>query len=334
MKLQSLIEELEKQKEQKWDKTVVNRNIRMTDEKSELIIGENESYGLTASCHNQLADKLDIPAKYYQRMLELDRKLLADNVNSWLIQQNDNSFFIRGMGDKIRAVLSPSYRVIDHYNILMCSLTELQSHETDIEDCHLSETGMFVKIRSNQMKDFVRHKGDEIIGGILVSNSETGHGAVNIKPRIFRVQCTNGMVLEKLASRQVHLGNGNNEHYTDTELLDDQVYLSIRQSIRETFNQFGRIVIMLRESTEITISNPSQIINNVVREYRMTEEQKEQILMSFGMEKDKTKYGIANAVTNAAQSQSNFERVIEMERIGGRIIEMDNQKFKQLEYAA
>ncbi|MBI4650153.1 hypothetical protein HY745_02490 [Candidatus Desantisbacteria bacterium] len=123
-------------------------------------------------------------------MMISDSKLLATNVNTWLNRQEDESFLIRGIANRIRAVLSPSYRVIDNYNVLMCSLTEMQAQNIEIEDCHLSETGMFVKIRSNQMKNFVRHKSDEIIGGILVSNSETGHGAVNIKPRIFRAQCT------------------------------------------------------------------------------------------------------------------------------------------------
>lgn len=331
MNLQDLVTELERQKEQKWDKKASSKDIRMAENRPYLTLGEEKSYELTPSCHSQLADNLGIPVKYYQRMLADDSKLLADNVNVWLNRQEENPLFIRGMGEKVRAVLSQNYRVIDHYNVLMCSLTELQSHQIEIEDCHLSETSMHVKIKSNQMKDFIRHRGDEIIGGVLIANSETGHGAVNIKPRIFRVQCTNGLVLEKFVSRQVHLGNG--KEYTDTELLDDQVYLSIRQSIRETFNQFGKIVIMLREATEVTVNDPSRIINNVVREYRMTEEQKDQILISFGMEKDKTKYGIVNAITNAALSQDNFEKAIEMEKIGGRIIEMDNGRFKQLEYA-
>jgi hypothetical protein len=42
------------------------------------------------------------------------------------------------------------------------------------------------------------------------------------------------------------------------------------------------------------------VINNVVEHYRLSEEQKEKILMAFGAEPEHDKCGIANAVTRAA----------------------------------
>ena len=61
----------------------------------------------------------------------------------------------------------------------------------------------------------------------------------------------------------------------------------------------------------------------------MSEEQKEKILMAFGAEPEHDKYGIANAVTRAAQSEDSWDKTLEMERIGGKLITLPNEEFKR-----
>jgi hypothetical protein len=275
---------------------------------------------ITKSCHAQVAERLEIPTKYYFKMENEAPALLADNVNTWL-KGKPKEGFVRGLGDSVRAILSDRYRVIDHLDALYCSLNELQAHDTEVEDCFLSETEMNLKIKSNHLKDFIRHKDDLIIGGLLLVNSETGHRALRVEPRTFRVQCSNGMVIEELMTRQIHLGNGNDE-------FDEMVYLSIRRSIRELFGRFGEIIQILRETTEIKIKNPQRVINNVVEHYRLSEEQKENILIGFGTEPEYDKYGIANAVTRAAQNEESWEKSLELERIGGKLITLPREEFK------
>ena len=177
-------------------------------------------------------------------------------------------------------------------------------------------------MRSNQLKDFVRHKDDLIIGGLLLVNSETGHRALRVEPRMFRVQCTNGMVIEEMMTRQIHLGNGNDE-------FDEMVYLSIRRSIRELLEGSERSSRFSRETTEIKVKSPRRVINNVVEHYRLSEDQKENILIAFGREPESDKYGIANAMTRAAQSEENWEKSLELERIGGKLITLPREEFKK-----
>ncbi len=279
------------------------------------------NFAITRPCHNQIAERLEIPLKYYSKMETEAPDLLAENVNTWL-RHSPKEVFVRGLGDSVRAILSDRYRVIDHLDVLYCSLNELQAYEADIEACHLSETEMNLKIRSNQLKDFIRHRNDIIIGGLLLVNSETGHHALRVEPRTFRVQCTNGMVIEEFLTRQIHLGNGNGE-------FDETIYLSIRRSIRELFGRFGEIVRILRETTEVKVRNALKVINNLVEHYRLSEEQKEKILMAFGAEPEHDKYGIANAVTQAAQNEDNWEKTLEMERIGGKLITLPSEEFKR-----
>jgi len=315
MRLENLIEELERQKTLKWDAKVNSSSLEivLAEDWLKFQIGwEGNSFSITKPCHSQIAERLEIPVKYYHRMESEAPGLLVDNVNTWL-KREERDFFVRGLGDSVRAFLSDRYRVIDHLDVLYCSLNELQAHEAEVEDCFLSETEMNVKVKSNKLRDFVRHKDDLIIGGLLLTNSETGHKALRVEPRTFRVQCSNGMVIEEFMTRQIHLGN-------ETDELDEMIYLSIRRSIRELFGRFGEIVQTLRETTEIKVKNPQKVINNVVEHYRLSENQRESIFMAFGAEPEYDKYGIANAITRAAQVEESWEKSLELERIGGKLV--------------
>jgi len=326
MRLENLIEELERQKTLKWDAKVNSSSLEivLAEDWLKFQIGwEGNSFSITKPCHSQIAERLEIPVKYYHRMESEAPGLLVDNVNTWL-KREERDFFVRGLGDSVRAFLSDRYRVIDHLDVLYCSLNELQAHEAEVEDCFLSETEMNVKVKSNKLRDFVRHKDDLIIGGLLLTNSETGHKALRVEPRTFRVQCSNGMVIEEFMTRQIHLGN-------ETDELDEMIYLSIRRSIRELFGRFGEIVQTLRETTEIKVKNPQKVINNVVEHYRLSENQRESIFMAFGAEPEYDKYGIANAITRAAQVEESWEKSLELERIGGKLVALPVGEFKNFD---
>ena len=325
MKLQSLIEELEKQKLLKWDKKLRMSEIEMglDEDLPFLHIQDKKAVLITKPCHDQIAEKLEIPLKYYHKMEEEAPELLKENVNIWL-KKNGKEVFIRCLGDAARAFLSGRYRVIDHLDVLYCSLNELQAHEAEIEDCYVSEIELNIKIKSRILRDFVRHKDDLIMGGIFLTNSETGHKALRVEPRLFRVKCSNGMIVEEMVTREIHIGNGD-------EIYDEAIYLSIRTSIRELFSRFGDIVLLLRESSEVKIRNPQKVIQNVVEQYKLSESQKANILMAFGAEPEYDQYGIANAVTLAAQKEGTWEKSIELERIGGNLITMPIEDFKALD---
>jgi len=325
MKLQDLIEELERQKPLKWDKKINSSQLEMVlfENQPRFQFNGEESFSVTKPCHSQIADKLEIPLKYYHKMEDEAPELLTENVNTWL-QKTEKDFFIRGLGDSVRAFLSDRYRVIDHLDVLYCSLNELQANEAEIEDCFLSDTEMNIKVKSQKLKDFIRHKDDLIVGGLFFTNSETGHKALRVEPRMFRVKCSNGMIVEEFVTREIHLGNAD-------ELYDEMIYLSLRKSIQELFSRFGEITQSLRVATEIKIKSAQKVINNVVENYRLSEVQKENILMAFGAEPEYDKYGIANAITLAAKKEESWEKSIELERVGGNLIALPIEEFKSLD---
>lgn len=138
MRLQTLIDELEKQRPMKWDQKIDSAKLKMALSSGQVRIqinGKDDSYSVTKPCHDQIAERLDIPIKYYSKMENEAPGLLAENVNTW-IREKPREVFIRGLGDSVRAFLSDRYRVIDHLDVLYCALNELQAHEAEVEDCY------------------------------------------------------------------------------------------------------------------------------------------------------------------------------------------------------
>ena len=48
--------------------------------------------------------------------------------------------------------------------------------------------------------------GDIVQAGVIISNSEVGLGSVSIQPLIYRLVCSNGMVVNEAAARRNHVG--------------------------------------------------------------------------------------------------------------------------------
>jgi hypothetical protein len=130
------------------------------------------------------------------------------------------------------------------------------------------------------------------------------------------------MIIEEFVTREIHLGD---------EILDEMIYLSIRRSIRQLFGRFGEITQTLRDSTEIKITSPQNVINNVVEQYKLSETQKDNILMAFGAEPEYDCYGIANALTLAAHKEEVWEKSVELERKAGHLITLPAEEFKLLD---
>lgn len=54
---------------------------------------------------------------------------------------------------------------------------------------------MYIKVVNERIQTEVV-PGDIVQAGILISNSEVGMGSVSVKPLIYRLVCTNGMVAD------------------------------------------------------------------------------------------------------------------------------------------
>lgn len=302
-------------------------------------MSETSRFHFMRGAHRQLAQKIEIPEKYYERLL-LHPGAWAFNVNWWL-EKSPKRYFVRTFQDEgspagiIRAFLSERYRVIDHLDILMTALEELRSFQgIKVESCDLTEEKMYLRVSHPGIRAEVR-PGDWIHGGLILSNSETGMGGLYVKPRLLRLVCKNGLVTD-LGVEQVHLGKKLSEEFLysdETRRLENElIFRKVKDTIRSIFEpeSFQKLVTSLMNATEVRVMEPEKAIHNIVARYYLSDEQKEAILRSFIEEGDASKFGLIQAVTYAAHGEDDPHEATRLEALGGELLEMAEPEFREL----
>ncbi len=351
MKLEELVKTLESEKLRKFDYLVDSRDlsavsqvggshgISFRDAGKFRELSETTQFNLLRGAHRQIADKLEIPEKYYDRLL-LHPDAWAFNVNWWL-EREPKHFLMRTFQEKndgmgiIRALLSNRYRVIDHMDALFTALEELRKFSgVRVESCDLTEDRMYLRVSHPGIRAEIK-PGDEILAGMILANSETGIGKLYVKPRLLRLVCKNGLVTD-LGVEQVHLGKKLSEEFLysdETQRLENELlFRKIKDMVRSIFSPdtFQKLVDLLRESAEVRVLEPEKAVKNIVTRYVLRETQKEEILRSFIDGGDSSKYGLIQAVTHAAHAETDPNEASRIEAIGGEILEMDPARFEEL----
>lgn len=279
-----VFQELKRQRETRKDLIVDSRSLKAVAEQERIVI-DVPKYGghpLTPWAHGQLAEKVQIPQKYYSRMLDTKNfGLLADNVNTWL--PTEDKRMIRILDGNIRAILSDRYRVLDNYDLMFLALDEFAKAGAEVHKLNLTESHLFIKAVTPRLQGEVR-PGDTVQGGLVLRNSEVGASRFAVEPFVLRLRCTNGLIVSEGYSR-VHLGRRKEEGEfnwsSETIYLENQaIWSAVRDVIRNTFDpaSFESIVARLKNNAETSVSSPVQAIDNIVTHIGLTEATKEMLL--------------------------------------------------------
>lgn len=212
--LQEVLIELNRQNKAKQDFISPAQGMRLredgqTFEINHLTTSQQEVFGTISLFHRQVASALGIPAKYYDLMQKEKPELLAENVNSWSADK-PSSYMVRSMdygaGQVARALLSERYRRIDNMEIATAVLPLFAGNDQyEVMSCEVTENRLYLKVVNHRLEMEVR-KGDIVQAGVMISNSEVGLGAVSIQPLVYRLVCTNGMVVNDMGERRHHVG--------------------------------------------------------------------------------------------------------------------------------
>jgi hypothetical protein len=336
MEIGTLVKELERQKETSLDLIVDSRSLRAAPDGGrvvELEIPDQGKYPLTPWAHLQMAEKLGIPKKYYDRMVTAGKaELLAENINAWIGEKDRR--LVRVLDRQIRAILSDRYRIMDNYDLLFLAMEEFRKKETvEIYKAEVTETMLYLKAIDRTLTAEIT-RGDIIYGGLIIRNSEVGASAFRVETFILRKICSNGLIGEH-ALKKVHLGKQTMEigeiDWSDEtrELEDKTLWAKARDIIKLTFDSsiFSSWVKKMRESTEIAIGKPIKAVNNVARLANLSEEQRDDLLAYFS---EHTKYGLVNAITSLARETKSADEQIRLEGFGGKLLNAPDEEFEQM----
>lgn len=341
--IENLYGELMRQREVRKDLIADTRSLSVFTEhgSSTLSIFTDKdiyNFKITDIAHHQIADRLGILFKYYERMMNEYPKLLDENINSWLKFKSEKRM-LRTLDGKLRAFLSSRYRRLDNLELVDHILPVIaQMKNCSIASCDITETHLYLKVINKSVKAEIV-PGDIVQAGFVVSNSEIGLGALKVEPLVYRLVCKNGMISKDYAHKKYHTGRNVEdtdnayELYSDETLkADDKAYFMkvqdiVSAAVDET--KFMLTVDKMRKVKNIkTGDNPVETVEVLGDKYLLNKNERASVLRHFIMDRDFSQFGLVNAVTRTSQDVEDYNRATELERIGGTILE-DSVKSKK-----
>ena len=192
-----------------------------------------------------------------------------------------------------------------------------------IESCQITDSRMYIKAVNPRLQEDVT-PGDTVQAGVVISNSEVGLGSVNIQPLIYRLVCSNGMVVNDAATKRNHIGRA-----TDAE-ENFQVQDTVRAAAEEA--RFAQVVGMMREAAAVPMNTADVpgVVKLASRQFGLTDSEGEGILQHLIEGHDLSLYGLSNAVTRYSQDVSSYDRASDPEIIGYNILAMPRSVWSRL----
>lgn len=321
-----ILTEIERRKKDKRDFVGDTRKVRVQEADGEVVLrveGVESLYGFTTTGRNQLADAAGIPRQFFN-LLAADKRHKAElgRLSTHLLHADPATRLIRTLDGKVRAVLSNSYRALDNADLFFLAADEFQKAGAEIWEGRLSDDSFRLYAVapgiSGEVHDDVRHNpnwspgvhwsadekggGDRHVAAVQISNSETGGGALRVRPATLRLVCANWNVWDQSLT-QIHLGKKQEEQgwlSADTKRLEDRVIWSkVRDVIQTAFDpkKFEKIIAELNGAKAEEVADPVKAVEAAVEFAGLPVGSLDAIRAKFVKEKDFTRYGLVQAVT-------------------------------------
>ncbi len=289
--------------------------------------------------HDQMADKLGIPRKYYNRMLQQSPELLADNLNYWF-KHDKSKKMLRTMPNVCRAFLSDRFFAIDNAVVMAFAVDKLIKAKAEVKSCELTEKRLYIQATYPFIEDTIID--DDIVqAGICISNSDVGHGSCKIEPLIYRLVCSNGMI-SKVALKKYHVGAVLESEDNIMEVISDktkelkiQSIISeiddvIEYSLSDKFFEENLNALKLARGRKIGAKQIEPSVKEISSRFSFVKHEAEELLHRLIEGKDFSQYGMANAVTTMANDVGNYDRAVDYERVGGNIAFMNENEWSAI----
>jgi hypothetical protein len=185
----------------------------------------------------------------------------------------------------------------------------------------------------------------EIIPAVQFGNSEIGHGALSVTGGWLDSGCTNlawsfkarGLTKRHVGAR-IDIGDDLYKLLTDEtrEASDKAVWLQFRDTIKAAISAegFDALVDTLKEAAGEKIeADPVKVVEVTAKSFRFSDDLRSSVLKHLIQGGDLSRFGLANAVTSAANDEADYDRASELEALGGRIIELPKARWNALSNA-
>ena len=302
------------------------------------------TFPILEPAHDQIASRLNIPAKYYDRMRAEAPDLLATNVNAWF-RKSPEKRMVRTLGGDVRAFLSNRYNRIENEEIAEVVLPILaEIPDVRIISSEITDRRMYIQALTPRLEGEVKGRkvGDVIQGGVVISNSETGHGSVSISPLVYRLICLNGAIANDGRLRANHVGGRIEDsealYADDTKKADDRaILLKVRDHVRHAVDEVAfrnRLAVMSGLAAQELTGDPQAAVEVLAKKVGASEGEQSGILKALIKGGDLSAWGLLNAVTAQAHEAKDYDRSVDFERMGGALLELPRSEWTRVLEAA
>lgn len=318
-----------------------------------LLNGNRETFEGNKVFHAQLGEKLGIPKRYYDLMKDEAPRLLSDNVNHWL-SSNPEKRFVRTLDGKARAFLSNNYRPLDNSLVMEAAMRALTGTNVQVTSSQITDQRFYLKVTfpdleasidqlaKSVLDNFLKDHGaihprdywsvEKLQPGLVISNSEVGCGAVSVESLIYTIRCRNGAIFSG-SLRKFHIGKGLSgeegisEFFSNaTRAADDKAFvMKIHDVVKAACNPeiFHHNVAKIAEaSSRIITGNIETAVDSIVEKFDMSEGEHRSMLDYLVRGGDFSQWGVSSAITRMSQDVESYDRATELERLGGKVIEL------------
>lgn len=316
---------------------------------------------LSRTALTQIAGRLEprVPVAFIDRMSNAQNGDLISQLVTDMLKRDERRFMLRCLDGKVRAVLSSKYKVLDNEDVFFAAVDEFGKANTEMWKARLWDDGFELfgvashisgEVRLDRTFDpgdgwqsrWAGRDGDVQNAAVRISNSETGRGGLNVNSSIITKICANFCVWGQGISCY-HSGSENEANEKGVVTSDrtrtarsELIWSRVRDAITTAFDPvaFQKQVDLMNSATQVEIpaDRIEASVDNVVGEYKLSEDRKAAILKELLATGDRSQYGLTQAVTHAAHevNDSNGSQASELEAIGNKVLSKDRKQFDKL----
>lgn len=336
--------------ERKTDLVVDTRDMSYDAKTNSLVVPGEQAFVINDHAHGQIAEHAKIPAGYYRRMREEAPQLLSDSIRTWFDKAPARRMvraMMPGAGQEqpiARAFLSDKFSRMDDdrfANVVMPAIFDVPGAK--VLSCGLTDVKTTIKFVSPRLERQVK-VGDTVQFGVAYSNSEVGCGRLTGTLFAYQLRCTNGMCVEEEMFASTHVGKrvGQMRDLGEVFQLDtlaadgEATILKLRDFTKELLSDrfINAQVEKMQALTTTNLANPVKAVEKLAKQQSFGGDLQNDILKHLVERGELTMWGLQNAVTRAAEDRADYDEATKLETLGGRMLSLGRQEYRELAEAA
>ena len=260
----------------------------------------------------QLCTKTHMPLRYANYLKTAEnpevKALFEQNFNVLLRNNNTpaSSTLVRMIKETndegnenrfIRALLSPSYTILDTDFILKNVLNTIRNNDIDlvVKGWNIDYEGMNLRLTTSEPMDI---SGEDLYPGLVISTGDCGNRTLDVSFLIYKQVCTNGLILKQFEGTMLH------KRHAGVFREDLEV------TLKEAVSCFPELALKAKELVTATskrkineeefgkLLNSLQLVTG-----KLTDDDKKEIKEEMNSTYGFTAWGYINALTRFAQKE-------------------------------